>query len=85
MTQHADFTMTRRSIAQLFTANLRRAVLMSIVVGTILVLINHGDHIHQEPVCDHFFVKGFLSYLVPFVVSIVSAMLAARTRRPQRQ
>ena len=70
-----------QSIARLFKSNLKRALMMSAVVGTILVLINHGDHIEREPMCDYFFLKGFLSYLVPFVVSIVSAMLAARSRK----
>lgn len=53
---------------------------MAAVVGTVLVLINHGDHLEHEPVCDGFYLKCGLSYAVPFTVSIVSAMLAGRAR-----
>lgn len=67
-------------LKRLFRANVGRAVLMALIVGTVLVLINHGDHIHEEPVCDHFYAKCGLSYLVPFLVSLVSAMLADRKR-----
>lgn len=68
--------MTFRSLSQLFIANLRRALIVSVIVGTVLVMINHGDHIEKEPVCDHFYLKGALCYVVPFLVSIISAMMA---------
>ncbi|MEM9490349.1 MAG: nitrate/nitrite transporter NrtS [Myxococcota bacterium] len=61
--------------------NLRRAIAIALVVGTILVLINHGDHIELEPICDYFFAKCMLSYLVPFSVSMVSGVMAARRMR----
>jgi hypothetical protein len=60
-----------------------RALLLASVVGSALVLINHGDHLLMEPVCDRFFLKVSLSYLVPFAVSLVSTSLAVRdVRRP---
>ena len=65
----------------LLRANLPRALLISVIVGTVLVLINHGDHLHREPVCDAFVAKCGLSYLVPFLVSLGSAVLAARTKK----
>ena len=57
-------------------ANVHRAVWIAVLVGTLLVLINHGDHIQEEPICSYFFLKTGLCYLVPFSVSIVSAILA---------
>lgn len=51
---------------------------MAAIVGTILVLINHGDHLAQEPICSRFFFKCGLSYLVPFLVSLISVAMSAR-------
>lgn len=62
-------------------SNLPRALIIAAVVGTVLVLVNHGDHIEQEPVCDGFFTKCALCYFAPFSVSMVSAVLAARAVR----
>ncbi|MCA9679306.1 MAG: nitrate/nitrite transporter NrtS [Kofleriaceae bacterium] len=56
----------------------RRASLVAVVVGTALVLINHGDHLCREPVCHHFFLKAGLSYAVPFLVSLYSTARATR-------
>lgn len=67
------------SLSRLISVNLGRALLISAVVGTLLVLINHGDHLLDEPVCRGFFFKLALSYLVPFAVSMLSAALAARS------
>jgi hypothetical protein len=59
---------------------LRRAVLIAVVVGTLLVVINHGDHLGDEPLCPHFFAKAALSYVVPFLVSLVTAWSSHRDR-----
>lgn len=75
--------MTWSGFAALFRSNLRRALIISGIVGTVLILINHGDHLASEPVCSSFYLKCGLCYLVPFTVSIVSAMLAARHIRPR--
>lgn len=56
-------------------------MIIAAVVGTVLILINHGDHLAKEPVCDAFFAKCALCYFVPFAVSMVSAVLAARATR----
>jgi hypothetical protein len=75
---------TQTSILSLLRENLRRAIVIAAVVGSALVLINHGDHIEREPLCDHFFTKTGLSYLVPFLVSMVSAVLAGLEKRHPR-
>jgi hypothetical protein len=59
---------------------LRRAALIAVVVGTLLILINHGDHLRDEPVCPHFFAKAALSYIVPFLVSLATAWSSQRDR-----
>ena len=69
-----------QSLFDLIRLNLARALLVAAIVGTVLVLINHGDHLDNEPVCAHFFAKCALSYAVPFGVSIFSAVLAARAK-----
>ncbi len=55
--------------------------MIGVVVGTVLVLINHGDHLAMEPVCRQFYLKVGLSYLTPFLVSLLSSWLSARDRR----
>ncbi len=57
-----------------------RAIAIAAVVGSALVLINHGDHLRKEPICRGFYLKVALSYLTPFLVSLVSSALAARDR-----
>ena len=53
--------------------HLPRAIVTSLVVGTALVLINHGDQLRRAPIAPHFWLKCGLSYAVPFLVSLVSA------------
>ncbi len=55
-----------------------RALWIAAGVGTLLLLINHGDHLLQEPLCPHFFLKAGLTYLTPLLVSLVSSELASR-------
>lgn len=57
---------------------LGRAVTIGLVVGSVLVLVNHGDHLAAEPCCRLVYLKVALSYLTPFVVSLASSRLAAR-------
>ena len=59
-------------------ANVVRALLIAAVVGSVLLLINHGDHLEHEPMCEDFWTKCGLTYMVPFVVSMVSVALARR-------
>jgi hypothetical protein len=55
------------------------------VVGTAIVLINHGDHILLEPICHRFYAKAALSYVTPFVVSLLSSVLASREAVTERR
>ncbi len=55
-----------------------RAAVIAVVVGSTLVLINHGDHLADEPTCPHFYLKVALSYVTPAIVSVVTARLATR-------
>lgn len=59
-----------------WTRMLTRALGLALIVGTVLVLINHGDHLAREPICPGFFWKLGLSYAVPFTVSLISTLLA---------
>ena len=70
-----------RPLIQHLRANLGRAIVIALVVGTALLMINHGDHIEQEPICPHFWAKAGLCYVVPFLVSMASVFLAVRSRR----
>lgn len=67
-------------VKQIVRTNLHRAIIIALVVGTALLMINHGDHITEEPVCSYFYLKACGMYAVPFSVSIVSAIFAARDR-----
>ena len=61
------------------------AVMIAAVVGTALIMINHGDHIEKEPACTNFWAKASLCYLVPFLVSMASVWLAVRGRQRRRR
>ena len=57
-----------------------RAALIAALVGSALVVINHGDHLLKEPICRRFYLKVALSFLTPFIVSLVSTFFAVRDR-----
>ena len=67
----------RRKLAP---GDIARAVAIAAVVGTLLLLLNHGDHLSKEPVCAHFYAKALGCYVVPFVVSLASVMLVGCRR-----
>ncbi len=71
----------RATLRTTVRANIVPAIAISIVVGSLLVYINHGDHLAQEPVCRHFWLKCGLTYLVPFMVSMVSVVLSVTVKR----
>lgn len=52
------------------------AVRIAIVVGTILVLINHGDAVFQMTLTANQLLKILLTYLVPYCVSTYSSVKA---------
>ncbi len=55
---------------------LPRAIKVSLLVGTILALINHGEKILTLSVSSQDLFKVFLTYLVPYAVSTWSAVRA---------
>lgn len=60
---------------------LRRSGWIALVVGTLLALINHGDHLARGELTMTIAVKVLLTYGVPFAVASWSALATARIRR----
>ena len=60
---------------------LRRSARIAIVVGTLLALINHGDHLLQGRVSAVIALKIALTYTVPFAVATWSALVNSRIRQ----
>ena len=54
----------------------KRGLGFSVVVGSILVLINHGDRLNAEEIATIPIYKVGLTYLVPYVVSSLSSIQA---------
>ena len=59
---------------------LRRAVQVALIIGTILLIINHADELLNGQVTDLVVAKIALTYLVPFSVSTYSALAVNRLR-----
>lgn len=59
----------------------RRAVRLMIIVGAILITINHGDAILRGEVDGARFARMLLTLAVPYVVSTVSSVAAIREMR----
>ncbi len=56
----------------------RRALKFAVVVGTILIVINHGPAIAARDLPAERWVRMVLTVLVPFVVSTSSSVCAMR-------
>ena len=56
----------------------RRAALMALIVGHVLAAINHGDRILTGTMTTGDWLKVALTFLVPYTVSTISSILAAR-------
>jgi len=56
----------------------RRALRIAVIVGTLLISINHGDKILSGSLHDGDLLKMFLTYFVPYGVSTVSSVAALR-------
>ena len=54
----------------------KRGLMFSVVVGSILVLINHGDRLNPEDLETIPIYKVSLTYLVPYIVSSLSSIQA---------
>lgn len=66
-----------------YTLALRRSVVLrafriSMIVGSILAVINHGDHLIRMDLDAQRLAKILLTYLVPYCVSTYSSVLALR-------
>jgi hypothetical protein len=59
----------------------RRAATYAVVVGTILVTINHGDRILAGTVSGFRFLQMGLTVMVPYCVSTLSSVQALRQMR----
>ena len=59
----------------------RRAASTSLIVGTALTIINQGDVLLHGPLTEMLLWKLPLTYLVPFSVSMYSAIAISRTSR----
>lgn len=58
----------------------RRSLLIALIVGSVLVAINHGDALVTGRWDAAFAWKAPLTYLVPFVVATWGALLNSRNR-----
>jgi len=58
---------------------LKRSVMVSAFVGTILMIINHGDVILAGNLTMTHIFKIILTYVVPFLVSTYSSVESKRT------
>jgi hypothetical protein len=64
-----------------------RAIRTSLVVGSLLALINHGDHIFAGTLNGDAMLKIVLTYAVPYCVALyasVSAMKAMAAANPEK-
>ena len=67
--QHLRLILSDRSIAM-------RASKIALLVGTVLMLINHGELIFAGTMDAQHWLKALLTYLVPFLVSAYSSCIA---------
>lgn len=72
--------MAERSFWQMaFTPKVSaRAARVALIVGTVLIAINHGDKILTGGMTTGAWVKCMLTYLVPYAVSTYSSVMALR-------
>lgn len=62
--------------------HLRRTLLTTVIVGTLLFCINHLDVVLAGDATAATWSKGALTYVVPFAVSNVGILIATHRRRP---
>ena len=55
-----------------------RALKMASIVGIVLAIINHGDHILLGTMTFTNWIKVLITFCVPFCVSTISSVLAIR-------
>jgi hypothetical protein len=59
-------------------AVMRRALLFAVIVGPILIAINHGDALIAGQIGGQRWLKMGLTLMVPYLVSTVSSVAALR-------
>ena len=59
-------------------ATVRRAFITALIVGTVLIIINHGPAILHGQVSGFRILQMCLTYLVPYTVSTVSSVSTRR-------
>ncbi|MEY2467228.1 MAG: hypothetical protein QOD03_1749 [Verrucomicrobiota bacterium] len=60
----------------------KRALKCAVIVGCVLISINHGDAILRGDVSMARILRMALTVMVPYVVSTVSSVGAMRERKP---
>lgn len=53
---------------------LKRSIKVAVIVGTLLMIINHGDIILSGEIELHHMLKILFTYLVPYLVSTYSSV-----------
>jgi hypothetical protein len=66
-------------------AVVRRALICMVIVGAILITINHGGAILRGDITRGRLVQMALTLLVPYCVSTASSVAAMRSARRERQ
>ncbi len=59
----------------------RRALAFAVIVGAVLIAINHGDALLAGDLSPDRWIKMGLTVAVPYLVSTVSSVLALRGRK----
>jgi hypothetical protein len=66
-------------------AVVRRALCVAIIVGAVLVAINHGDAIIRGDLSLPRVLRILLTVMVPYCVSTYSSAMAIKTQRMQQR
>lgn len=61
----------------------KRAAKIAVIVGVIIALINYGDRIITGQMDTVSWLKGSLTFFVPYCVSTYSSVMAVRDRMQQ--
>lgn len=67
----------------LYPLFLKRTLVIALVVGTILFCINHIDEVIMHRTTRAMWIKGAITYIVPFAVSNMGLLVGARRRKPK--
>ncbi|MDQ6982447.1 MAG: nitrate/nitrite transporter NrtS [Mariprofundus sp.] len=62
---------------------IRTATRFTLIVGPVLVLINHGDSIMAGTMSNEEWLKSALTMMVPYIVSTLSSISAYRNCQTQ--